>query len=367
MYRKTWMEIDLDAIETNVREIKEICGKRFIAVVKADAYGTGDLEVANACLNAGADMLAVSSVDEALMLRNKGYQGDLFILGASTPEECNVLIKHNIATAAYSMEWVKRVVKSECSGLHVHLKVDTGMNRIGFKDLNELKEALQLLLDAHVVVDGIFTHFCCTDSSQEMTNKQYARFKEAVEFLDYPFDWIHCDNSDATIFFKDPISNACRTGISLYGPSAYKKDLKYPIAMYTEISMIKEVEKGEVIGYGATYTTPKKQWIATMPIGYADGFIRRNQGRNVYINGKLCKIVGRVCMDQCMVLLDEYVPVGTRVEIFGEHISLDEMAEELGTITYEIICLVTPRVTRVYTRNGKVVKEFNMRLACSEM
>lgn len=363
MYRRTWMEVDLDAIEYNVKKIKDICKKKVICVIKADAYGCGDIEVAKACLNAGASMLAVSSVDEAVMLRNQGYDGEILILGATDAKDADVLIEKGISCAAYSMDWVKSEIEHGCKGLSVHLKVDTGMSRIGFKDLDELNKAKNMLLEAGAKLDGIFTHFCCTDSSMEMTNKQFARFEEAVKYVDYPFKWVHCDNSDATIFFKDDLSNACRVGISLYGVSQYDKDLKHPISLYSEISMIKEVEKGNVVGYGATYTVEEdKEWIATMPIGYADGFVRKNQGRNVYVNGKYVPVVGRVCMDQTMMHLENYEPVGTKVEIFGKHIALEEMAEDLDTITYEIICLITPRVTRVYTRSGKVVKESNLRL-----
>ncbi len=361
MYRKTWMEIDLDAIEENVRTIHKICKKRFIAVVKADAYGAGDLEVGNACVRAGASMLAVSSLDEAICLREKGYQGELFVLGATCVEDVDALIAYKVATAGYSMEWVDAVCKKGCAGLKVHLKVDTGMNRIGFHDLEEMKLALHRLVDAGCLVEGIFTHFCCASNSMEMTNKQYARFEEAVKYLEYPFDWIHCDNSDATIFFKDPISNACRTGISLYGISNYKDDLLEPLSMYTRITMVKKVNKGDVIGYGATYTAMDEEWIATLPIGYADGLNRKNQGRFVYIDGMLCPIVGNVCMDQCMVKLPKYVEVGTKVEIFGKHISINDMAKELDTIPYEIMCLITPRVTRVYVQGGNRY-EHNMRL-----
>ena len=180
MYRDTWMEVDLDAIADNVRSIHQICGKRIIAVIKADAYGCGDIQVAKACLDAGAEMLAVSSLDEAMMLRNEGYGGEVLILGAVNPEDALVLSENGISTAAFSLDWAKEVVKHDCSGMKVHLAVDTGMNRIGFREIREMEEARDILLHAGVKLTGIFTHFCCTDTSREMTDRQYLKFAEAV-------------------------------------------------------------------------------------------------------------------------------------------------------------------------------------------
>lgn len=367
MYRSTWMEVNLDAIMENVRTIKKICGKKFIAVLKADAYGCGDIQVANAVLEAGADMIAVSSLDEAMMLRNEGYSGELLILGSTDPADCSVMIENNISATAYSMQWVEEVTKHDCEGFKVHLKVDTGMNRIGFHEISELQQAKRLLLDSKCAMEGIFTHFACAENSREMTDRQYMKFADAVKALDYPFKWIHCDNSAATIFFKDPLSNACRVGISLYGISDVPcTSLKPALALYTKIFMTKTVPAGESIGYGATYTAHSDEMIATVPIGYADGFIRANQGRKLWADGVYAEVVGRVCMDQCMLKLPEYRPEGTTVEIFGPHISIEDMARELDTITYEIICLISGRVTRRYIRNGKPAGEENERLKRSE-
>lgn len=366
MYRNTWMEVDLDAISENVRITKEICGKKYIAVLKANAYGCGDLQVLEAVKEAGADMLAVSSLDEALILRNEGYDGKILILGAVDAADVNVLIKYQISTAGYSMEWVKEVIQKDCKGLLVHLAIDSGMNRIGFKDFESLQEAFNLLKENGCVLEGIFTHFYCSDVEDHvLTNKQYGIFSDFVTRLNYPFEWIHCDNSDATIFFKDDLSNACRVGITLYGMSPYKKDLHKAISLYSTVSMTKVVKKGETIGYGATYTASEDEMIATIPIGYADGFIRANQGRKVYIDGQYCEVVGRVCMDQCMVRLEKDVKPGTVVEIFGEHIDLEEMAKELNTISYEIICLISDRVTRKYIWHNEEYDEKNFRLVLS--
>ncbi len=304
MYRKTWMQVNLDKIERNLIQLKEICQKKIIAVLKADAYGCGDIHVARAVLEAGAEMIAVSSLDEALVLRNEGYEGKLLILGATEANDIPVLIKYGISCTAYSSEWVQDAAKQNCKGLHVHLKVDTGMR----------------------------------------------------------FPWVHCDNSDATAFFKEDTSNACRIGISLYGISTYEKSLEPAISLFSEVVMVKHMHAGDTVGYGATYTAKDDEIIATLPIGYADGFIRANQGRKVYVDGQYAEIVGRVCMDQAMIHLEKEVPVKTVVEIFGEHISLEKMAEELNTIPYEIICLLSSRVTRRYIWHSKIQDEENSRL-----
>ncbi len=366
MYRNTWMEINLDAIVSNIHKTKEICKKKYIAVLKADAYGCGDIQVAKACIDSGVDMIAVSSLDEAMMLRNNHYNGKLLILGATNVKDIPTIIQNKISIAGFSPEWAEQVSHTNCKGLLVHFAVDTGMNRLGFKDIDSLKNAFQLLVSKGCVPEGIFTHFCCTNETDNvMTNLQFHRFRRTVEALNFPFKWIHCDNSDATIFFKDDISNACRVGISLYGISSYTNALTKAISLYTEVFMTKHVPSNEVIGYGATYTTKQDEIIATCPIGYADGFIRHNQGRKVYVDGMYCEVVGRICMDQCMIRLDRDVKPGTKVEIFGPHIALEEMAAELDTIPYEILCLITDRVTRKYIYHNQELSEENPRLVKS--
>ena len=355
MYRKTWMQVNLDKIERNLIKLKDICQKKIIAVLKADAYGCGDIHVARAVLEAGAEMIAVSSLDEALVLRNEGYEGKLLILGATEASDIPVLIKQGISCTAYSNEWVDSAIQQNCEGLHIHLKMDTGMSRIGFRTIDELHLAFDKLQAARCNMEGIFTHFCCADSDLELTNLQFSKFKEAVESFSYSFPWVHCDNSDATAFFKEDTSNACRIGISLYGISTYEKS-------FSEVVMVKHMHAGDTIGYGATYTAKDDEIIATLPIGYADGFVRANQGRQVYVDGQYADIVGRVCMDQVMIHLEHEVPVKTVVEIFGEHISLEKMAEELNTIPYEIICLLSSRVTRRYIWHNRIQDEENSRL-----
>lgn len=367
MYRNTWLEINLDAIYDNVKKTKEICQKKYIAVIKANAYGTGDMQVAKTCLEAGADMLAVSSLDEAMILRNQGYDGKLLILGATNICDIDTLIQNKISTAAFSTEWVKEAVQHGCKDLIVHLAIDTGMNRLGFKNDDSLHAAFQGLKKAGAKMEGIFTHFyCSSDADQKITNQQYQKFKEAVLSLNYTFEWIHCDNSDATIFFKDDLSNACRVGITLYGLSPFTNEITKAVSLYTQVFMTKTIHKGETVGYGALYSAKNDEIIGTCPIGYADGFIRKNRGRKVYIDGTYAEVVGNVCMDQMMIRLPHDIPDGTTVEIFGKHIDIEQMAKELDTISYEIMCLISERVTRRYIRHGKIQEEHNLRLEYSQ-
>ncbi len=367
MYRKTWMEINLDAIAYNVQFTKNISQKNFIAVLKADAYGCGDMQIAKTVLETGIDMIAVSSLDEAIMLRNGGYDGKLLILGATNASDIPIIIENKISIAGYSIDWVNEAIQYDLSGLLVHLACDTGMNRIGFKTKQTLYEAYEQLLNHNATLEGIFTHFYCSDQQDHvLTQKQFTIFNDMVHSLPHTLEWIHCDNSDATIFFKDDLSNACRVGISLYGISPYTDSLQNAISLFTEVAMCKVVKQGETIGYGATYTTQEDEIIATLPIGYADGLVRKNQGRYVYVDGQFAEIVGRICMDQCMIKLQHPVVPGTKVEIFGKHIPLEKMAAELDTIPYEIICLITDRVTRTYIYHDSLLSEENPRLIKSQ-
>lgn len=361
MYRKTWLEINLDAIHHNTKTIKEISQKKLIAVLKADAYGCNDTQIIATILDAGADMIAVSSLDEALALRYFGYLGKLLILGVVDTEQYKELIDHNISCAIPNLKWAMQLSSYDLTGLKLHLKVDTGMNRIGFKDVMEAKQALQLLKNAHATVDGIFTHYHSADTSQDKTMEQFETFKTFYQNLNEKFEWIHCDNSAASISFHEDFTNACRVGIFLYGIATDHKDLQGAVALKTKVAMVKQVQSGETIGYGATYTTNSTQSIATIPIGYADGFLRRNQGRKVFVHGTYATIVGRICMDQTMIQVDDCVKEEDEVEIFGSHISIEEMANDLDTISYEIITNISDRVTRVYIQHGKVIKEFNPR------
>ena len=235
----------------------------------------------------------------------------------------------------------------------VHIKIDTGMNRIGFKTKEEFEDILRNCPKHVFQIDGVFTHFATADDENQ--NDAYeSQLKLFYDILgEHQFHYIHCQNSAAMMYHDEYQSQLARIGIAMYGVDPTGEEnpkLKQVMSLYTKVAMIKKVKKGERIGYGLTYTALQDEYIATLPIGYADGLIRANQGREVYINGAYYPIVGRVCMDQVMIKVDESVKVHDKVEIFGEHITLARMAKDLHTIPYEITCLVSERVERVYQK-----------------
>ncbi|MBQ6452692.1 MAG: alanine racemase [Solobacterium sp.] len=356
MYRKTWLEIDTDKIRHNIEILRRHSGKELMAVLKANAYGAGDIGVLHAVRAAGIQKIAVSSLEEALHMRRYGDE-DILILGPVAPEHAGICIENRITIPAYDMAMIK-ALPDDCTGLKVHIKADTGMNRIGLDTLKDIQEAIRILQEKHADVEGIFTHFATADSDLEYTEIQFDKFSHFVRHAGHDFRYIHCDNSAATMDFQDDLSNLCRIGIAMYGIP--QGELQHAVSFHTAIAMVKKVRRGETISYGTTYTAQQDEWIATLPVGYADGLLRANQGRHLLVNGELCEIVGRVCMDQCMIRLPQEYPVGTPVEIFGEHISVEDMAEDLHTIPYEIFTGISDRVTRIYLDNG-TKKEYHFR------
>jgi alanine racemase len=374
IYRDTWTEINLDYIAENIRSIKGILSKdqHLIAVVKANAYGHGDEQVARVAVEEGADMLAVAFLDEAIALREKGIQQPVLILGAVSPLHIEIASRYNIRLTMYSVEWLKEAVK-QCTTLqaplYVHLKVDTGMGRLGIRSKRELEEILQLLqTNPNIVLEGIFTHFATADElNGEKYNIQYESFKEIVTYLEGKGvcpPYIHCANSAALLRFPHEMFNAVRVGIAMYGlsPSLEMKQmlpvtLKEAFSLHSRLVHVKRVNKGDTISYGATYQAEEDEWIGTVPIGYADGWIRKMQHFRVLVDGHFVPIVGRVCMDQLMVKLLKEYPIGEKVtligEQMGERISIDDVAAHLQTINYEIPCMISYRVPRLFIRNGQ--------------
>lgn len=369
-YRDTFAQIDLTQLEKNITHIKEVNQKQLIAVIKANAYGHGASYIARKVLELGAVMLAVSSLDEAITLRHDGITAPILCVGYTRPSDVSLAMLYNISLTAPSLDWCKSIEKIKPEGkLKVHLACDTGMNRIGMKSLEQLKECVAILQSKQADIEGIFTHYAMSDVDDEvMTNRQYALFKEMVEGLkeECDFRYIHSSNSDATMHYHEDVTNAVRVGLVMFGISSYDDEVKPILSLYTRLSCVKKVSKGEGVGYSQTYTLDEDSYIGTVPIGYADGWIRKNQDRNCYIGDTPCRFVGRICMDQAMILLDKEYPVDTTVELIGPHVSLVQMAKELDTIPYEITCLLTDRVPRVYLENGEVVAIDNPRMRYSE-
>lgn len=375
-YRDTWAEINLDHITYNIEELKRYIQDdvKIFAVVKANGYGHGDVEVAKAALEAGASYIAVAILDEALSLRKKGITAPILVLGASRPEDAGVASDQNITLTVFQSEWLEKakLYIESSQKLTIHLKLDTGMGRIGIRSREELEIIEGLAVkNSSITIEGVFTHFATADElDSPYFNQQLERFKEMISWLKKKPEIIHTSNSAASLRFPEAHLNAVRMGIAMYGlmPSVeMEPTLPYPLkpafTLHTKVVNVKKVKKGEKISYGATYEAQEDEWIGTLPIGYADGWTRKLQTQHVLVNGKKAPIVGRICMDQCMIKLPSELPVGTEVTLIGqqgeEKITADDIAKTLGTINYEITCMMGLRIPRVYKKNGQVTKIIN--------
>ncbi len=351
MYRKTYLKVNLDYYRENIEYIKKISGKKIICVLKADGYGTNDLFLAHAAIKEGCDFFAVSSYDEAVKLRLNGIDKEMLILGYVDDDALDLVKKYDLSVVTVSKDYVLRN-KDKLKGIKVHLKLNTGMNRIGIRP-EEAPEVLNILLESGAHIEGIMSHFARSDEDYDYTLKQFEIFKKCVQKLDYDFKYIHISNTDGALSVKDDISNYVRIGIGLLGYSAVDDKLKECLSMYSTISNVKTVPEGETVSYGGHYTSDGKGYILTVPVGYADGIIRKNTGSRVYVGNEYGTIVGSVCMDQLMIKTEHKHNVGEEVEFFGPHVSLKEKAGYLGTIPYEIMCLISDRVSRIFIEDGK--------------
>ncbi|MCR2822628.1 alanine racemase [Lederbergia panacisoli] len=370
-YRDTWAEIDLDALYSNISQIREHLPRNtnIFAAVKANAYGHGVIQTAKTVLAAGVHGLAVAFLDEALTIREAGITAPILVLGATRAADAGVAAVHNISLTVFQIDWIKEAEKVVPLGhaLRVHIKCDTGMGRIGVTKEDDLREIDVLLRQSNRFIwDGIFTHFATADQLDEAYyNKQLSRFKYFLNCLKMHPPYIHAANSAAALCHSDSLFNTARIGIAMYGltPSDEIKDLlpftrKEVFSLHTKIVHVKKLQAGEKVGYGADYTASEDEWIATIPIGYADGWIRKLRGFKVIADGEMVPIVGKICMDQTMLKLPKKMPIGTQVTLIGKqknHFnSVDDVAKKLETINYEITCTITNRVPRVYKRQGIV-------------
>ncbi|MGM0898779.1 MAG: alanine racemase [Bacillota bacterium] len=364
MYRPTKAIINLEAIRENLAAFQQRAGdSEVIAVVKADGYGHGAEEIARTAIESGVRMLAVATPDEALALRRAGISQDILVMGAVPGVFVPVAQRENITVTALSLDWIVQAGETAIPGqpLRVHLKVDTGMGRLGIQP-GEAAEAFAKLASEKFAFEGIFTHFAAADEQDpSMFEQQVERMNAVLELLPEGV-MVHVSNSAAALMHPSVACDAVRIGISLYGiaPSTYVGEhspiaLAPALSLETEIVHVKKVQPGATISYGATYRSEAEEWIATLPIGYADGMLRGLQGQEVLVRGQRAPVVGRICMDQCMIRLNEELPVGEPVQLIGRQgeseVLIDEWAEKLGTIPYEIPCILTKRVPRIYV-NG---------------
>lgn len=376
--RRTWAEIDLDALAHNYRRARELTGPgvRYLGVVKADAYGHGAVQVAERLEELGADYLAVSSLDEARELRHGGINAPILILGHTPPEMVPELIRYHItqAVSAQAKAEAYSAAALACGGtLKVHIKVDTGMSRLGFLVRDGHFDGGVAAIAASCALpgleaEGIFTHFAVSDEddsdSEGYTREQFTLFMRVLDALaekGRTFAIRHCANSGALARYPEMYLDMVRPGIALYGvgADAERLDLRPVMTLKSSVSTIKIFDPDTDISYGRTYRTEGKTRIGVLPIGYADGLFRGLSNRlSVVTDQGPAPIRGRICMDMTMVDLTGLpdVKVGSEVEIFGRRQSVDRLAEILNTISYELLCAVSKRVPRVYLRDGQVVE-----------
>ena len=383
MVKRTWAEISLNAIEHNYNVIRNKVAEdtKVCCVIKADGYGHGAVELSQVYEKLGADFFAVSNIDEGIEIRKSGSKLPIVILGYTPVSEAENLAEYDISQAVFSLEYAKELsekcVEEDCI-CKMHIKVDSGMSRIGFmcqefpRDEYSIEEICEACCLPNLEVEGLFTHFCVSDEDaegREFTNKQYENFihvRDSLKKRGVDISVVHCSNSGAIEDYPETCCDMVRAGIILYGlaPSsklADRLDLVPAMTLKTVVAFVKEVQKGATISYGRTFTADRKMKIATVPIGYADGFIRQNaKDGYMMVNGKKAKIVGRICMDQTMLDVTdiEDVKTGDEVVVFGTgengEPTADSLAENTGTINYETVCLVGKRVPRIYIKDGKI-------------
>ncbi len=379
--RPYYAEINLDNFRHNFREAKRLAmGKKTFGVIKADAYGHGAVELARVLEEEKVDYFAVAVITEALELRRNGFKEPILILGYTPPEFTKEIVENDITQTVFSYEQAKAISREAVDKnkiAKIHIKLDTGMGRIGFLPVKESVDEIAKIAGLNNLhLEGIFSHFSAADEeNKDFANLQMKRYVEIIDKLSklgIKFEVKHLANSAGIIDLPDAYFDGVRPGIMLYGyyPSQEVKvdrlTLKPVMSLKAKIVHIKEVPEDTPISYGRKFYTKRTSRIATLPFGYDDGFTRLFFGKaNVIVNGKIAPIVGRICMDQCMADITECgdVNIGDEVIVMGESqglsITADDLAESIGTISYEILCMVSRRVPRVFVEDGKIIKVKN--------
>lgn len=357
----SWLEIDLEAIRRNSRRLRETCGTALMAVVKAGGYGHGGAAAARASLRGGAGWLGTARVDEALDLRRQGIEAPILVLGSTPPERLAQAREAGLRLTVWSAEHLEAAA-SAGGEIRVHVKVDTGMNRIGLRPeavVDFLRAASSI---AGLTVEGAYTHFARADEPEvPTTREQQARFAGAMAALEAAGlrpPLVHACNTAGALSFPEARWDLIRSGVGIYGldPSAQVRlpdEFEPALQWKTVVTQVKTVPAGEGVSYGHAYLTRSDERLATLAVGYADGF-RRIDGNEVLLGGRRAPVVGRVCMDQCLVRLDRDHPArpGDEAVLLGrqgeERISAEDIAERWATINYEVTCGITERVVRTY-------------------
>ena len=380
-YSRVYAKIDLDAVTYNMEQMKQrIDGDtKIMAVIKSDGYGHGAIQVAEVLEK--YDYIwgfAVATLDEAVVLRTEGIQKPILVLGCIFPDQYLEMLDNDIRMNVYTEEMAKEIsymARREGKTAYLHIKLDTGMARLGFAVNNESVDAITRISKLpNVNMEGVFTHFAKADETDKtFTKNQISQFVSMTEKLrerGVTFPYEHCANSEAIIDVEDARVDIVRAGISTYGlyPSEEVNQnavhLKPALALKSHVAFVKEIEEGTPVSYGGTFVAEKKMKIATIPVGYGDGYPRSLSGKGyVLIRGKKANILGRICMDQFMVDVTdiEGVSFGDKVTLIGrdgnEAISVEKLSELSGRFNYEFICALGKRIPRVYVKNGKIAEQ----------
>ncbi|MEJ2599695.1 MAG: alanine racemase [Anaerolineales bacterium] len=361
----TWVEIDLGAIEQNARNFCQRTGVEVMAVVKANAYGHGAVPAARSAVRGGATWLAVARIEEALELRQADLENPILILGYTPPKRLVEAVANDVSLTVWDVDHfqaISRVAQNLGKTARLHLKVDTGMSRLGIQPSQavELVENVQGL--PGIILEGIFTHFARADESDpQPTDSQLRSFREVIEILEAKRlrpAYVHAANSAAGLRRPEAYFDLVRMGIALYGlhPSSecpLPQEFRPALTWKTQLSHLKTLPAGRGVSYGHMYTTRVRERIGTLPVGYADGF-RRLSGNQVLVNGLKVPVIGRVTMDQIMVQLDgvPQAKAGDEVVLIGQQgkarITAEQVADTWGTINYEVVCAIGARVPRIY-------------------
>ncbi len=366
---RAWAEISLPALTHNINAVKAVIPEttEIMAVVKADAYGHGDEAVCRKLRELGVRWFAVSNLEEALAVRRVCTDAEIFILGYTPPECAQDIAKYNIIQGVVSAEYAEELANNADSPVRCHIKLDTGMGRIGFRSMDTQKcveELLPLFDIEKLSIEGMYTHFAVADSPLKddviYTAQQEKRLFDVYDklvSLGHKLPHVHCMNSAASVYKPNERCTLARVGIVMYGlcpnyPVPVPVDLKPVMTFKSVISLVKTVCEGDSVSYGRTYTAPSERRIATVTVGYADGYARLLSGKgSALVHGTACPIVGRVCMDQMMLDVTDVpdeVQSGDEVTLFGDcSITADYLASLYGTIGYEIICGISKRVPRI--------------------
>jgi len=353
----------MDALVHNYKQISDLRPKAaMIAVIKANAYGHGDIQMARLFSALGASYLGVSSLDEALKLRKNEIQLPIIVLAPVKIRDVHLAARFDITLIAYDEQWIRELAELDLlTTLKLHLEVETGMNRIGVCDVTQAYDLLSHM--DQVIIEGIYTHIASADSDLESVDRQleaFGRIKES--FKHDTFKYIHVANTATTMQFDLADINAHRVGLGLYGINPDDDfiktglNLRPAFSLYTRLTQVSRLKKGDQVSYGGTFVADHDMYIGTMSVGYADGWCRANQGRSVLIKGYECEIIGRICMDQMMVKLPSAeFQIGDVVTLIGKGMTASRVANELGTIAYEVLALIGDRIPRVYLQNGEKV------------